>query len=331
MILQPKSSVTQHRNDKKLFKYQGFFVTSHLKIRPMKNILKVSKPEDYLSYVGAASRHPLVGVVDFESVSPIRSSLNNYGVYGLFMHSKVRDDLSYGRGSFGGSSGSLICVAPGQIGGREDPGDLIDIDGWALLFHPKLIAGTHLEKEMGSFSFFDYSANEALYLEEDERAAFVALMRSIREETEKPSDSEQNDIIIGYISVMLHLCNRAYARQFSQIRQNSYDILVKLSALLNDYFNSGQQLSDGIPGVQYFADKLCMSPNYFSDMMKKTTGENASNFIREHIVRLAKNRLVASCNVSQVAYDLGFEYPQHFSRMFKNHTGMTPTQYLENI
>lgn len=312
-------------------KYAIYFVTLPLNISPMNNILKVNKPGDYLSYVGADNRHPLVGVVDFEKVSPIRSSLNNYGVYGVFMHSKVRDDLRYGRGGFGGVSGSLICVAPGQIGGREDSGDLIEIDGWALPFHPELIAGTYLEKEITGFSFFDYSANEALFLEEDERQALVSLFRNIAMETENPSDIEQNSIIIGYISVILHLCNRAYTRQFSQIRQTSEDILVKLSSLLNDYFSSGMQLENGIPGVQYFAEKLCMSPNYFSDMVKKTTGENAGNFIREHIVRLAKNKLISSGNVSQVAYDLGFEYPQHFSRMFKKHTGMTPTQYLENI
>ncbi len=297
----------------------------------MKNILKVNMPGDYLSYVGAASRHPLVGVVDFEKISPIRSSLNNYGVYGLFMHTKVRDDLSYGRGAFSGASGSLICVAPGQIGGREDAGDLIDIDGWALLFHPDLIAGTYLEKEMRGFSYFDYSANEALFLQEDERKSIVGLIKSIQSEAERSPDIEQNAIIVSYISVILHLCNRAYSRQFSQIRQSSDDILVRLSALLNEYFDRGMQLSQGIPGVQYFAGKLCMSPNYFSDMLKKTTGENASNFIREHIVRLAKNKLMACGNVSQVAYDLGFEYPQHFSRMFKKHTGITPSQYLASI
>ncbi|MFG6386243.1 MAG: helix-turn-helix domain-containing protein [Muribaculaceae bacterium] len=297
----------------------------------MKNILKVNIPADYLSYVGAESRHPLVGVVDFAEVSPIHSSLNNYGVYGLFLHSKVREDLSYGLGGFGAASGSLICVAPGQIGGREDPGDLIDIDGWALLFHPQLIAGTYLEKEMRQFSYFDYSANEALFLQEDEREIIVNLIKDIRAEIYKPLDNEQNAIIISYISAILHLCNRAYSRQFSRIRRSSDDILVKLSALLNEYFDSGAQLAHGIPGVQYFAEKLCMSPNYFSDLLKKTTGENASNFIREHIIRIAKNRLLASGNISQVAYDLGFEYPQHFSRMFKKHTGMTPSQYMASL
>lgn len=115
----------------------------------MPNILKVNTPGDFISYVGGDTRHPLVGVVDFASLSPIPSSLNDYRVYGLFMHSKVRDDLTYGRGGFGGESGSLICVAPGQIGGREDAGDFIDIDGWAILFHPDLLIGTHLENSRG--------------------------------------------------------------------------------------------------------------------------------------------------------------------------------------
>lgn len=297
----------------------------------MRKILKVNTPGDYLAYVGAESRHPLVGVVDFEKVSPIPSSLNHYGVYGLFMHSEVRDDLTYGLGAFGHSSGSLICVAPGQIGGREDMGDLIDIDGWAVLFHPELIAGTQLEKEMPAFTYFDYSANEALFLEEEERDSIASLIRSIPAETERPRDMEQNPIIVSYLSAILHMCNRAYLRQFRQLRNSSQDILVKLSLLLNEYFEKGEQLKSGLPGVQYFADKLCMSPNYFSDLLKKTTGENASNFIRGHVIRLAKNKLMSSGNISQVAYDLGFEYPQHFSRMFKNHTGMTPTQYLAGI
>lgn len=297
----------------------------------MANILKVNTPGDYLSYVGASSRHPLVGIVDFETVSPIRSSLNNYGVYGLFMHSQVRDDLTYGRGNFKHASGSLICVAPGQIGGREDRGDLIDIDGWALLFHPQLLAGTHLEKEIGDFTFFDYSANEALFMTDEERLIMACMMESIRDEIQRPADKDQNAIIVGYISVMLHFCNRAYSRQFHHIRQTSDDILVRLSALLNDYYVSGQQFKTGIPTVQFCAGCLNMSPNYFSDLLKKSTGENAGNFIRDHIIRMAKNRLVASGNVSEIAYDLGFDYPQHFSRMFKKHTGMTPSQYLADI
>ncbi|MCM1138638.1 MAG: AraC family transcriptional regulator [Muribaculum sp.] len=245
-----------------------------IKVKAMPNILKVNSPGDFISYVGGETRHQLVGVVDFTSLSPIPSSLNDYGVYGLFMHSKVRDDLTYGRGAFGGESGSLICVAPGQIGGREDAGDLIDIDGWAILFHPDLLIGTHLEKEIKQFSFFDYSENEAVFLNEFEKEILISLMINIRDEINRPRDSEQDAIIIDYISVMLHVCNRAYTRQFHQIRHSSDDILVRLSVLLNEYYESGQQLKTGVPGVRYFADKLSMSPNYFSDLLKKTTGGN---------------------------------------------------------
>lgn len=297
----------------------------------MPKILKVETPSDLITYMGGESRHPLVGIIDFDEVSPIPSSLNDYGVYGIFMHSEVRNDLTYGRGSFGGASGSLICVAPGQIGGREDIGDLIDIDGWALLFHPDLLIGTPLEKGIRKFSYFDYSANEAVFLEDSEKESIASLMLNIKGEIEHARDSEQDAIITGYITVILHLCNRAYNRQFQMIRRNSDDILVRLSAFLNEYYNNGLQFKSGVPGVQYFADKLCMSANYFSDMVKKTTGENAGNFIRNQIVRIAKNRLVSTGNISQVAYDMGFEYPQHFSRMFKKHTGMTPSQYMAAI
>lgn len=297
----------------------------------MPKILKVETPSDLITYMGGESRHPLVGIIDFDEVSPIPSSLNDYGVYGIFMHSEVRNDLTYGRGSFGGASGSLICVAPGQIGGREDIGDLIDIDGWALLFHPDLLIGTPLEKGIRKFSYFDYSANEAVFLEDSEKESIASLMLNIKEEIGHARDSEQDAIITGYITVILHLCNRAYNRQFQMIRRNSDDILVRLSAFLNEYYNNGLQFKYGVPGVQYFADKLCMSTNYFSDMVKKTTGENAGNFIRNQIVRIAKNRLVSTGNISQVAYDMGFEYPQHFSRMFKKHTGMTPSQYMAAI
>ncbi len=294
----------------------------------MTKLLKIDTPRDYLDYVGATGRHRLVGVIDFEEVSPIPSSINDYGVYGIFMHSRVRDDLTYGSGGFWGSTGSLICVAPGQVGGRDAPGELVDIDGWALLFHPDLLAGTLLEREMDRFSFFDYSANEALFMDERERDVLVSLMRNISEETARDADSEQDGIIVSYISAMLHYCNRAYQRQFSTLRRSSDDILVRLSGVLNDYYDRGLQLEHGLASVQYCAERLCMSPNYFGDMIRKYTGESAGNFIRHHVVRMAKNMLIASGSVSKVAYDLGFDYPQHFTRMFKNHVGMTPSQYL---
>lgn len=295
---------------------------------PMNNILKVKTPGDYLSHVGADNRHPLIGVIDFEKVSPIPHSLNSYSVYGLFMHNNIPSDLIYGCGTYDYRSGTLICVAPGQIGGRPDKGDLIDIDGWALLFHPDLLKGTHLEKNIRNFSFFDYQVNEALHMSEEERNVIVSLMRLIQAEIENATDSLQKHILIGYIDAMLNYCQRFYNRQFRMRKVENSDILMRFNTFLTEYFDTELQLDNGLPGVQYFADKLSMSPNYFSDLIKRHTGDTASNLIREHVIRLAKNALKSSSNIAQVAYSLGFQYPQHFTRMFKNQTGMTPKQYL---
>lgn len=297
----------------------------------MSKILKVKNVSDYSHYVGAADFHPWVNVIDFAEVSPVRHCLNSYGVYGIFLHDESEIDLAYGRGKYDYHKGALICVAPGQIGGKEDNGEEVYLTGWALLFHPDLLHGTHLEKKIKEYSFFDYRINEALHMTDEERDLFVSLIQQTRKEIERKHDAVQNTIIVDYIGLMLNFCQRFYNRQFMTRKLENSDILIKFDNLLRDYFAENLQVSIGLPTVQYFADKLCMSSNYFGDLIKKTTGDTASNHIRQYIVQEAKNQLAGGTGVAQVAYSLGFEYSQHLSRMFKKQTGMTPSEYCLNI
>ena len=297
----------------------------------MNKILKVRNVGDYSRWVGHTDRHPLVSVIDYAEVSPIRHSLNNYSIYGIFFHDEAEIDLAYGCGKYDYKKGTVICVAPGQIGGKEDNGERVMLTGWALLFHPDLLHGAPLEKAIKNYSFFDYRVNEALHMTDEEHDILVSLMRQIQDELCKKPDELQNTILVGYIELMLNFCQRFYNRQFLTRKVENSDILVRFDHLLRDYFEDKLQLTLGLPSVQYCADKLCLSPNYFGDVIKKTTGDTASNHIRRFIIRLAKNGLAAGETVSQVSDRLGFEYPQHFSRMFKKQEGITPSEYCQQL
>lgn len=293
--------------------------------------MKIKNVGDYSRYVGQTDRHPLVSVIDYAEVSPIRHSLNNYSVYGIFFHDEADIDLAYGCGKYDYKKGTVICVAPGQIGGKEDNGERVTLTGWALLFHPDLLHGSPLEKSIKNYSFFDYRINEALHMTDEEHETFVSLMQKIREELQQRHDQLQDNIIVGYIELLLNFCQRFYNRQFITRKLENSDILMKFDSLLRDYFEEKIQLTSGIPTVQYCADKLCMSSNYFGDMIKKTTGDTASNYIRQFVIQRAKNELSTGASITQVADELGFEYPQHLSRMFKKQTGITPSEYCEGI
>ena len=297
----------------------------------MSNIYKVRNTGDYSRYLGQTDRHPLVSVIDYTEVSPIRHSLNNYSVYGMFMHEHLPVELTYGCGKYDYTSGTLICVAPGQIGGKEDNGERIELDGWALLFHPDLLRGTPIEKTLKECTFFDYHINEALHMTDEERDIFVSLMRQIKRELTNDRDDFQDQIIVEYIGLLLNYCMRFYNRQFITRKLENSDILMKFNSLLHDYFHDKKQLTMGLPTIQYCADKLCMSSNYFGDLVKKATGDSAGTHIRQYVIQQAKNELATGATIAQVAYTLGFEYPEHLSRMFKKQTGITPSEYSEKI
>lgn len=297
----------------------------------MGNILKVNSVSDYSAYHGLTDRHRLISVIDFDEISPIRNSLNQYGVYGLFMHKSLSIELTYGCGKYDYTNGTLICVAPGQIGGKEDDGSRIDLDGWGLLFHPDLLHGTLLEKRIKDYSFFDYRINEALHMTENEYDIFASFMRQIKGELENKHDDVQDSIIVGYIELMLNFCRRFYNRQFITRKLENSDILAKFETLLHEYFKNGSQVACGLPSMQYFSDRLYLSSNYLGDLIKKTTGNTATFHIRKFVMQEAKNNLASGMTISETAYALGFDFPQHLSRMFKKYEGISPSQYITSI
>lgn len=292
-------------------------------------ILKVKRPSDYSSFLGVTDRHPLVSLIEYDRITPVHTSLNDYGVYGIFLRGDKLVDLTYGCGLYDYTEGTLLAVAPGQLGGTEDNGEKVNISGWCLLFHPDLLHGTFLEKQIKSYTFFDYSLNEALHMTEEEKEIIVGLLRSIETEINTPNDSHQNKIIVDYIGLLLDFCQRFYDRQFMTRKMVNSDILSRFENALKEYYSSNRQMEHGLPTIQNMAERLSLSPSYLGDLIKRSTGQNASKFIQRMIVREAKNLLSAGQTASQTAYALGFDYPQHFTRFFKRETGITPSVYVK--
>ena len=295
----------------------------------MKNILHVSDPNVYARYLNAPVLHPLVSVIHYDEVSPIHSSLNNYGVYGLFIQRNFPKNLTYGMKMFDASEGSIIAVEPGQIGGKEDDGEAIDISGWVLLFSPEILRGTDLEAKMKDYPFFSYFATETLRMEPTEWGRITQLLTQLRHELQDNTDSTAlRSVILGYIRLILEYCQRIYIRQLSKEDMTSSDILKRFHGLLRDYYLGGKQLELGVPSVQYCAEQLAYSPRYLGDVIHKSTGGTAIGYIHSFVIEQGKSLLMSGHNIGETAHLLGFEFPHHFTRLFKKLTGITPTEFL---
>ena len=295
----------------------------------MKNILKLSDPNVYARFLHAPVLHPLVSVIHYDEVSPIRPSLNRYGVYGLFIQRNFPKNLTYGMKMFDAPDGSIIAVEPGQIGGKEDDGELINISGWALLFSPELLHGTDLEARMKEYPFFSYFSTETLKMEPSEWSRITQLLTQLRHELEENPDSPSlRSVILGYLRIILEYCQRIYLRQLSREDKSSSDLLKRFHSLLREYYLEGKQLELGVPSVNYCAEQLAYSARYLGDMIHKATGGTAIGYIHSFVIDQGKNLLMNGHNVNETAHLLGFEFPHHFTRLFKKVTGLTPTEFL---
>lgn len=288
--------------------------------------------QDYNENLGVETLHPLVSVVDMSELPEIRHSLKRFGFYCIILKQLDCGSLLYGRSRYDYREGTLVCVAPGQVAGADDGGVTRNAKGWILMFHPDLLRGTSLANKMRDYSFFSYSSNEALHTSERERQTIINCMLEIRTELQHSIDKYSKRIIASSIELLLNHCIRFYDRQFITRETVNHDVLRRFEELLENYFEPTNIGHLGLPTVTWFADKLCLSPNYFGDLVKREIGLSAQEYIQRHIIEKAKCMLVDErMTVSQTAYALGYKYPQHLSRMFKRVMGVSPNEYkLQN-
>ena len=295
----------------------------------METIVKLDHIRQYDDLLHVPTPHPLVNVIDFAQCSPVEYMRHSFGFYAVFLKEVKCGDIRYGRSTYDYQEGTLVCLAPGQCIGIDNRGVKFQPKGWALLFHPDLLHGTSLGRNMHRYSFFSYEVNEALHLSEQERNTIVDCLQNIRRELEHPADEHSRTLIINNIEMLLNYCVRFYDRQFiTRSPIANRDILPRFENLLHEYLRSGAPLTDGLPTVQHCAEQLCLSPNYFGDLVKRETGRTAQEHIQTYLIRAAKERIASGDEpIAGIAYDLGFKYPQHFTRLFKKVTGMTPNEF----
>ena len=295
-------------------------------------IVRLDSIDAYNKLYGLTTRHPLVTVINLrEATRSVNNIRMDYGVYALFLKNGVYCTLRYGRKPYDYQKGTVISFSPGQLIEVQNATDEVAPDVIGLMFHPDLIYGTPLAEKIHSYSFFDYSQREAVHLSTEERKLFLECLDRISAEISMPVDNHTAEIVASHIQVLLDYMNRFYERQFITRRKVNSDIITRFETALRDYYGSGKA-KERIPTVNYFADIVSLTPGYFGDMVKKETGKTAQEIISLHIIDSAKQRLSATTDdISLIAYDLGFQYPQHFSRMFKRLTGFSPSQFRTHL
>ncbi|WP_289294193.1 MULTISPECIES: AraC family transcriptional regulator [Bacteroides] len=290
----------------------------------MSELFKADNINLYNEWAGVETQNPLVGFIDFSDVKPLRHARKIYGFYAVFLKDQKCGELRYGHRYYDYQNGTLIFIAPGQVFGTEDDNMEFQPDGFLLMFNPDLLRNTPLGRMIREYSFFSYETNEALHLSTEERQIIMNCFRKIQYELNHPIDRHNKNLITDSIKTFLDYRTRFYDRQFITRDNQNRDILVGFEWLLDDYFQNKTAKCIGLPTVRYCADKLCLSPNYFSDLLKST----ALHFIHDKAIGIAKTELVSTdYTVNEIAYNFGFQYPQHFTRLFEKEVGCTLNQY----
>ena len=301
------------------------------KNRDMEKIYSIDSINTYNSDNNHKTLHPLVSVIDFSKADmrnwgDAKTIKFQYGLYCIFLKDVKCGDLMYGRQYYDYQAGTLAFFAPGQVAAIENMGPY-QPKGYGLAFHPDLIRGTALAKSIHDYNFFSYQSNEALHLSDDERQLVLDCFSKIEFELKQTIDKHSKKLITANIELFLDYCQRFYDRQFITRDNVNKGILSQFEELLNGYFVSDKPQNIGLPSVAYFADALHLSANYFGDLFKKETGQSAKEYIQNKMISVAKDKIFEDKTVNEVAYELGFKYPQHFTRLFKQQVGVTPNEY----
>lgn len=293
----------------------------------MDDILNFSTIKEYNAFNNNETLHPLVSVVHLDKAEPRKLKRLRYEFYTIFLKQIHCGDLRYGLGNYDYEEGTLIFLAPGQVIG-ENKDEYYQPQGIALVFHPDLLLGTSLGKNIGDYHFFFYAVNEALHLSEQERKIVQDCFSKIEYELQHAIDKHSKQLIVSNIELFLNYCTRFYDRQFITRDNVNKGILERFEEFLNSYFSSEKPVNIGLPSVSYCADELNLSANYFGDLIKKETGKTAQEYIQSKVIEVAKERIFDhNKSISEIAFELGFKYPQHFTRLFKQKTGVTPVEY----
>jgi len=302
----------------------------------MTDLLRITSVSQFHELLGLpAPQHPLISFINEEegmNAEGMDDALFNVrftsDMYTVMFKDKVSGSLGYGRNSYDFQEGTLIFGSPGQVFTSPKKEELKGNMGWTLLFHPDLLLKSPLNHKIDSFTYFSYEVNEALHLSDKEASVVLQVIEQIKTEYAQNIDQHSQNLLVSNLELLLSYCMRFYDRQFYTRTNMNSDFVGQFEKLLKAYFNSELHLSHGIPSLSYFGAEMNMSAHYLSDLLKKETGKGIKEHVDDYIVRSAKGMLLGSNDsISQIAYDLGFEYPQSFSRLFKKKVGQSPGDY----